>query len=696
MVSRERIIVAARCVAVATILLSGLTAARTDGSSADRTGIWQPWQHVLLSEATYANPNTDVSVRVRLEGPRGAVRTCLGFWDGDRRFVIRAVFPTAGRWTWSTTCSNPSDRGLYGKVGQVEVQPAAGTNPLRRHGYLRVSEDGRLLVHADGTPFLWIGDTCWAAPVHATEQEWRQYVANRAAKGYSVLQLSVAPDWALEHSRRGIAPFLSKMPDITMPNPQYFQDLDRKLAIANDSGLVVMMVGLMETPYRYPRPEQVAVLSRYVAARCGSFAVIFSPSFDSGIREAETLAAARAIREASPASLITMHMGTGVGPRFHGAEWLSFDMFQSGHNGGDRVSQSVRAVGMPAEILALSPRKPIVNGEAIYEGDLGCAYDVRRTAWLSFLSGAVGYTAGINELYQWEPDALAKMDLPSSDQVSLLGRILRALPWWKLEPAPNRILNQPSDRSRLMALAMTSDRRLAMAYLPDNEALEADLTGCAPECDVLWISPVDGRWQDGKRLLSSERCRLVPPDRRDWVALLTVPDSTAPQSVKRALSRMPHAMPGAVATLTFGPNAAFAGLVLKTPSDGVLAPCVQEGVPCMANETPARNKYLYVDVDDRLAFRGNVRRMQVEVRVQTRASADGIVLQYDAAGSRETANVYRAVLPTSVKQVGPWTILSYECDQPYLGGRQNAGADFRLSFDGRLCRIASVKVALRR
>jgi len=551
-------------------------------------------------------------------------------------------------------------------------------------------------LHADGTPFLWIGDTCWAAPVHATEQEWRKYVANRAAKGYSVLQLAVAPDWALEHSRRGIAPFLSKMPDITLPNPQYFQDLERKLAIANESGLVIMMVGLMETPYRYPRPEQIAVLSRYIGARCGSFAVVFSPSFDSGIREAETLASAKAIREASPGSLITMHMGTGVGPRFHGADWLTFDMYQSGHNGGDRARQSLRAVGMPAEILTLSPRKPVVNGEAIYEGDLGCAYDVRRTAWLSFLSGAVGYTAGINELYLWEPDALAKMDLPSSDQVSLLGRILRALPWWKLEPAPKRILNQPSDRSRLMAMALTPDRRLAIAYLPENEALEADLAGCAPEYDVLWINPADGRWQDGKRVGSSDRSRLIAPDSRDWVAVLTVPGSPAPRSVKRALSRMRGVTPRADATLAFGPRAAFAGLVLKMPSDGVLVPRAKDGVPCMVNENPARNKYLYVDVDDRLAFRGNVRRMRVEARLQASASPDGIALQYDSTGARETASVYRSVLPSSVTQEGPWTILTYVVDGPYLGSRQNAGADFRLSFDGRLCRVASVKVSLDR
>ena len=438
--------------AAALVLVSALAEAE------DAVGTWQRWAHILLSNNDYVNPCTDVELHVRFDGPAGQTRQGLGFWDGDRRFVIRCAFPTPGEWQWFTTCSDAANRGLHGQSGTVQVKHSGGTNPLTRLGYLCVSDDGRLLVHADGTPFLWIGDTCWVAPVHATAQEWEKYVVNRASKGYSVLQLSIAPDWALEHSRLGIPPFLSKLPDITKPNPEYFQEMDRKLATANDHGLVVMMVGLMETPYRYPPPEQVAVLSRYVAARYASFATILSPSFDSGIHEAETLAAVKAVREAAPANLITMHMGTGVGPYFHAADWLAFDMYQSGHNGGDRARQSSRAVGMPAEILSLTPRKPIINGEAIYEGENGGAYDVRRTAWLSFLSGTVGYTAGIHEVHSWDPDVATRMNVPSSGQVALLARFLRATPWPALEPAPQRILNQPEDRARCMAFALTTDK----------------------------------------------------------------------------------------------------------------------------------------------------------------------------------------------------------------------------------------------
>lgn len=681
-----------RCLAplLAVLLWTAAVAAH----ATDTVATWQRWEHALTSDRDYANPCAEVTVRVQFDGPQGQRRQGSGCWDGGRRFLVRGVFPLPGEWRWHITCSDPANRGLA-QSGVVRVTRSTDAIPLHRHGYLRVSADGRLLEHHDGTPFLWLGDTCWAAPARATFSEWQRYVADRVAKGYSVLQLAVGPDWALEGSPLGIAPFLSALPDITKPNPAYFQQLDRKLALANDRGLVVMMVGLMETPYRYPPPEQVAVFSRYVAARYGSFAVIFSPSFDSGIHENATLAAAQAIREAAPDSLVTMHMGTGVGPHFHGAAWLSFDMVQSGHNGGNRNRQSARATGMAAEVLALPGRKPIVNGEAIYEGDLGAAADVRRTAWLSFLSGAVGYTAGINEVYAWEDDAVAKMGVPSSQQVALLGRVLRAVPWWRLEPAPGRICNQPAEAARLMAFALTADRRLGLAYLPDNRSIDLDLAGGPASYAALWVSPVTGACLAGPTVAAG-RVTLRAPDRRDWVLAVAPTDSTALQQIRRAVGVASAAQPDANAAISFAPGTLGDGLVLKQPADGRVVYRQFQGTDCAVNEDPQRNSYLYLDLDDRLAFRGGVRQMRVEMRLQSDRPLVGLQLQYDAEGPADVEHTYQAVPPTARKQEGGWTVVQFVADQPYLGGRQNAGADFRLYLDRALCRIAEVKVTLAR
>lgn len=682
-----------RTIGGAVMALILLSAAAAPVRADDAAVVWQPWERALVSGRPYDSPCTDVQVRVRFDGPGGAARTGMAFWDGGTRYVIRCCFPAPGEWRWRTTCTDTANRGLHAQAGVVRVGRAAGgDNPLTRHGYPRVSDDGRTLAYADGTPLLWIGDTCWAAPVHATDSDWGSYLANRARKGYTVLQISIAPDWALAEARRPVAPFLSTLPDITRPNPAYFQRLDRMIAAANGCGLVVMMVGLIETPYRYPPPAQVATFSRYVAARYAAHAVIFSPSFDSGIREAETPASAEAVREAAPSSLVTMHMGTGVGPRFHSADWLSFDMVQSGHNGGDARRQSARAVGMPAEVLALPGRKPVINGEAIYEGDLGGAYDVRRTAWLSVLSGAVGYTAGINQLYRWDDDAPAMMDAPSSDEVALLGRVLRATPWWTLEPAPGRILNQPEDRARLMALAVTSDRSLALGYLPGNATIELDLSGLPTTCRALWVSPSTGRRRPGVSITPSAKVSLTPPDGRDWLLLLAPSGSPVVARLTKALDAAAYRAVGPKASITFSAGAPPNGLVRKEPRDGEFGRASVGGVACIVNENPKRNRYLYLDIDDRIVFRGGARSMAVEVRLQSDDGFDGIALEYDATGAGGDA--YRSVLPASQKQAGGWTTLTFQADAPYLGNRQNSSADLRMHLNGHRCRVASVEVRL--
>ena len=96
----------------------------------------------------------DVDVRVEFVGTEGLTKSGLGFWDGERSF-IRCAFPTPGDWSWRTTCSDSANEGLHSQSGTVLVKLATGSNSLQVHGDLRVSEDGRLLAHADGTPFLW-------------------------------------------------------------------------------------------------------------------------------------------------------------------------------------------------------------------------------------------------------------------------------------------------------------------------------------------------------------------------------------------------------------------------------------------------------------------------------------------------------------------------------------------------------------
>ena len=63
-----------------------------------------------------------------------------------------------------------------------------------------------------------------------------------------------------------------------------------------------------------------------------------------------------------------------------------------------------------------------------------------------------------------------------------------------------------------------------------------------------------------------------------------------------------------VCRVGFAPGAAFDGLVRKEPHDGVFVTTVADGVPCIVNENPQRNSYLYIDLDEK----GNLVNMTIE------------------------------------------------------------------------------------
>jgi hypothetical protein len=63
--------------------------------------------------------------------------------------------------------------------------------PWQQHGKLEVSQNGHIIQHSDGTPFLWIGDTGWGMIQQLTREEVNQYLDNRQALGFTVIQAVV-------------------------------------------------------------------------------------------------------------------------------------------------------------------------------------------------------------------------------------------------------------------------------------------------------------------------------------------------------------------------------------------------------------------------------------------------------------------------------------------------------------------------
>ncbi len=70
-----------------------------------------------------------------------------------------------------------------------------------QYGKLRVSENGRYLVHEDETPFLWLGGTVWGMSEWLTREDVDYYLDNRKEKGVNVIQICLL--WGKRHDHPG-------------------------------------------------------------------------------------------------------------------------------------------------------------------------------------------------------------------------------------------------------------------------------------------------------------------------------------------------------------------------------------------------------------------------------------------------------------------------------------------------------------
>jgi hypothetical protein len=316
--------------------------------------------------------------------------------------MVRSAFPT-GTWCWKTcllpkTRPNPdqasictADAGLN-KAGEVPVSPAAVvTSPLYSNGLLKAPASKRNLTYWNGqTPFQWIGDTAWNAPInHASSPTtWKNYVTKRAASyfgnsfaggdGFTNVLVAPAVQTVVAPPSGGFRGFVTPSGCSTGSRPvvpanchywdsAYWRDFDILVKDANDAGILVVVADVMDPlnragsnqnlgspPVLFPARADAAAFARNLAARLAGSFVVFSPSFDakvgdstaeSGVNVAGLIdAVGAAIYSAAPRHLIGVHLGGGSAlsdyDQFQTTTkpWLSLQIFQSGHHAGTCIS----------------------------------------------------------------------------------------------------------------------------------------------------------------------------------------------------------------------------------------------------------------------------------------------------------------------------------------------------------------------
>ena len=471
-----------------------------NGANPEKAVQWGRWQHTLISEGY--TEGQQVSLNVVFTNPEGKSFTTPAFTDDGKTFQFRAAFPSPGVWRWKTICNDPNNKGLHNKTDKVKVKRYMGKNPLFKHGDLKVSDDGRYLTHADGTPFLWMGDTGWNGPLKLTKNEWCDYVDKRIVQGFSVIQIgakgaSNGPDSPISFNQDGTI------------DPHFWQDLEDKIAYANDNGLFVLIVGLRsEWRDLFAKNPENQKFETYVSGRFSSFMVIFSPCFDQKYdkelnRVAEEL-------QKSTLHLVTQHSGTHYESnlKFRNCPSVDFCGLQSGHHLWTKKLGNAyfAARSWTLDMWNGTPVKPVINIEAMYDefGNNNAEHtstremDVRKLGWISWLSGSKGYSYG-SQIWFFNQDSTKfdfwrkVMDWPSANQMTVMRNYFESIAWWHLIPSHELVLNQAEDETQKMVVSQTKQKDMLLAYLPDNPVIVLDLKDYKGTMTGKWMNPLNGK-----------------------------------------------------------------------------------------------------------------------------------------------------------------------------------------------------------
>jgi len=516
-----------------------------DKTNNQTAGQWKETEIIFLSEATYENPYTGVKFWVEFTHNSGQKLVRPGFWDGGTTWKVRFASPSdTGTWTWESYSSNPEDAGLNGKEGMISCKPYSGNNELIRHGLLRMSEGKRNVIHADGTPFLIIGDTPWALPWRGTVASVSAYAENRQERGFNAaLLMSLQPDRGAEGPRdrtkeRGFDVAFDDLKEghINRINVSYFQYLDSLVNILADHGIVPVfqpvfhgfgwkgldVLGWTVDPAEYAR------YTRYLVARYGAKPAMWLVGADGNGKNRGVLEGGQ---ETEKWDAYHQPVGIHYNPfddfcpeafdknncyhynqSFQDAEWLDFQWCQTGHS-GQHIFNKV------ARMYENLPVKAVACGEPTYEGirdpETGAGWWQGHEAWSQFLSGGtMGVVYGAGGLWNWkltpqetgwdnwcnsEVSWREAIDLPGSKYVGYLGKALKSLDITDIEKHPELADGR---------LCLANPGKLYIVYLPEGGKVKmSELPG---ELKYLWFDPQKGEivhegiTEAGSREFSSE------------------------------------------------------------------------------------------------------------------------------------------------------------------------------------------------
>jgi hypothetical protein len=417
---------------------------------------------------------------------------------------------------------------------------------------LKVSTNGRYFVDSSGRPFFYLGDTCWLLFQRLNHQELDEYLKDRAAKGFTVIQAYVLRGLDQKHpdgnsSLIGTPPLLDRDP--TRPNEKFFKNVDYVINRANELGLVLGLVTakswhINEHAEKIFDEKTAYTFGKFLGARYKNNAVMWYTGGDSPPGKYDTVwvAMAKGLRDGSGGAHLISYHGQGSTSSsmwFHQADWLDFNSIQSGHT---FQSDSYAFV---SKDFALVPAKPTLDMEPAYENHPTeankprvDAHKVRTQAYAAMLAGAAGHGYGTMDLFWFYKEAdgpfpkngyehwRTAMAYEGSHQVGLMRRLFEQRPWHKMVPDQSLLAAESGRGPFRFVAARDEDRSFAIVYTPRGDPVSIHMNQLGNAAvKAQWYDPRNGQWQSAGQFRKEGIQQFVPPshgEQNDWVLVLDV------------------------------------------------------------------------------------------------------------------------------------------------------------------------------
>lgn len=516
---------------------------------------WSRFERAFSSTRSYSNPLQEIELKVFFTSPSGRSQAIDAFWDGDRTWKVRFAPNELGKWVYSTSCSDTSNKGLHDQAGAFLCTAASRKNRFEHHGPVRVARDGRSLEHEDGTPFFWLADTAWNGPLLASPKEWDVYLAERKRQKFSAIQW-VSTQWRA--SPKGDAfgdPAYYGDEEISV-NPRFFQRLDAKADAAHRAGflnvpVLLWAIGGGSNPRVNPgvslTEEDSIKLARYMIARWGAYHMVWFLAGDGDYRGPKADRWKRignAVFEDQP-GIATMHPGGmhWILNEFKAEPWFSLAGYQSGHGDDERTLRWMTAG--PPSIDWQSVHKPFINLEPPYENHVAyqsksriSPFVVRRAIYWSLLCApTAGVTYGGHGVWGWDNGTVPPTDhptsgiplpwnsalrMPAAEQMAHLANFFGAIHFWRLRPAPTILAAQPGIAAahRYIAAAKSSRGDVIVVYTPEDREIELHRNQLPSAFAGSWFNPRSGQISPVEAIVTDQLVQLKTPAEGDWLLLI--------------------------------------------------------------------------------------------------------------------------------------------------------------------------------